>query len=454
MWRADAALECFLVLGAAHLEWGVGRRQGAAMVWQSRRRLAFADGESFLSVRVALHDLSDTLRESPSQTSPDDPGLTEGAALRVLVSERWMSLTDFPWHPQLADTPNADSYLRHALVDSGHSLAPGDRLTFDAPDWGERVSVAMWPEGLCQTLEEFAATLRLRFVGLLPLPLAVCAPPSREAAGPVAIAIVEPGWMRCYAAMNEVPACLRPLGERIPVDAEADIAAHCARLPLRWPGLQLPVRAVFLGTDLPFSFHERLVGVNAPSGEWPLLNQAEHAWPGLAGHGLDAAPALPAPTQRQWMVLGGLVGLLSLVVTLLVIVLVRAPADRSSRPVAEIAPVALQTVDPRRQAAVAGAVEMLNLPLDALMRQLVPPQDIRALPIDLEMGREASVRDGPAGVTMKLLVESPTAEEMSRYVAFLADRPQIARIQLLRHEVVEAEAARPYRYHLELRWKD
>jgi hypothetical protein len=87
------------------------------------------------------------------------------------------------------------------------------------------------------------------------------------------------------------------------------------------------------------------------------------------------------------------------------------------------------------------------MPVDSLLKSLQPPKDIRVAPIEIDftVSRTTDAFQPPAGSELKLVAEAASALDMTRYVNFLAERPTIAHVHLLRHEILASEPARPYR---------
>ena len=104
-----------------------------------------------------------------------------------------------------------------------------------------------------------------------------------------------------------------------------------------------------------------------------------------------------------------------------------------------------------------GAIAQLNTPVLRVLTQLLPPQDIRAglLAVELQVAKDDATF-GLAGVTLKLTAESPSDIDMTRYVAFLADRRTFVTAYLVNHELTQDAVAGPghYRYVVEVLWRE
>jgi hypothetical protein len=125
---------------------------------------------------------------------------------------------------------------------------------------------------------------------------------------------------------------------------------------------------------------------------------------------------------------------------------IRPPASRNAaRSADELA----------RIAAINAAVLSLNLPFAELLAALQPPPDIRVglLGVDL-LAQGPAAASWIAATSLKLNAEAASGAEMTRYVAFIADRRPFVAAYLVNHEVVAADPARPYRFTVEATWRE
>ena len=102
----------------------------------------------------------------------------------------------------------------------------------------------------------------------------------------------------------------------------------------------------------------------------------------------------------------------------------------------------------------------LNLPTEGMLKVAAPPRDLRVALLSIDMDG-TTVAAPPsdrvtraASLPFRVTAESPSAAEMAGYVAYLGDRPHVVTAYLLRHEVAENEPAKPYRFTVELAWRE
>ena len=102
--------------------------------------------------------------------------------------------------------------------------------------------------------------------------------------------------------------------------------------------------------------------------------------------------------------------------------------------------------------AVSEAVRQLNLPIIALLKEIQPPKDIRIALLGLDVSGKTN-GEGQGG-PLKITAEARTPQEMTTYVAFLADKPMFESVYLVKHELNAASAEKPYRFLLEAQWRN
>jgi hypothetical protein len=102
------------------------------------------------------------------------------------------------------------------------------------------------------------------------------------------------------------------------------------------------------------------------------------------------------------------------------------------------------------------AVRQLNMPISELIRSLQPPQDVRVAVLGFDVGGPHGGADseGAASGTLKISAEARTPQEMTTYVAFLADQHLFKSVYLIKHELNATSPEKPYRFLLEAQWQE
>lgn len=105
---------------------------------------------------------------------------------------------------------------------------------------------------------------------------------------------------------------------------------------------------------------------------------------------------------------------------------------------------------------VKAAVYQLNVPIFELIKALQPPKDIRVVLLGLDVGSHKGgneIAESEGGGLLKISAEAKTPQEMTTYVAFLAEQSLFRTVYLLKHEQNAASSEKPYRFMLEAQWQ-
>ena len=101
---------------------------------------------------------------------------------------------------------------------------------------------------------------------------------------------------------------------------------------------------------------------------------------------------------------------------------------------------------PEQVAAVNRAVAALNLPWDNLFGAVEAARPEKVALLNLE----------PDGVrrSLRLVAEARDSADMLAFVDRLAARPELATVNLVKHEIQEKDAQRPLRFQVDAQWKE
>lgn len=442
MWQARQPV-LWVVLGAQAVHAGLRGRAG----W---------DGATGVSAVVGGPDTASVIQALESLAL--QAGATPQA--QVLVSDHWLGSASVPWSDALLSPARALREAAEHLQAAGHELGAGDSIRLDdAPRGRPRLALA-YPAVLTDALGRWAAGLGVREMRVTSLGLHVAARVLGGAASPLpaVLAVLEP------AHAGQEPASLVRLDA-----AHRRVEQIVARRLAGRPSLAPVLARLGWATDA-----AACTVLDAPPGWLGWLAGSRPARAQTLDLPLVRQPAmLPAsPTYRLASSGGGVPALQALVLALLVcgtgwlggqahahwrqIENSRAAQqaqDTASRQVA--AP--LTRDQSARLAAVNQAVAHLNIPLAGVLQAIQPPRDIRVSLLGLEASAAATGEALPstaATPTLKVLAESPTAADMTRYVSYLTGRAPLTRAQLARHEVmVDGKAGSAYRFAVEVEWQ-
>ncbi|WP_398492804.1 hypothetical protein [Variovorax sp.] len=436
-----------------------------------------SDGEWPATVLAAL--------EALGRACQSEPALRHGTRLRVLVSDAWVPSASVPWNNAQYRAATALAAARDELREAGHEIVPGDLLRLDdAPLRQPRLAVC-YPASLVEQLDLLAAALKTRVDSITTLSALAWrgndAPGQAPAHSERVLAILEPGdamarqvilvrGQQASACIDEV--VIRPLQDSGRVagrELTASVMAVVQRLG--WNAMPSPALSeagtLFTVTDLiPI---DPLTGISGPLAWW---TQPQSKRDGVPAHALDAVARAARPSFFKLLLLAAVLVGLGLTGTALWRGEVRLRealemATAVRRAAVVPAPPSPSVEQIKRIAAINSVVSELNIPLPRLLRAMQPPKDIRVglLGLELVAGRERG--PGAAGIgdarvarpTLKVHAEAQESTDMTRYVAFLSEREPLDRAYLVRHEVpdnaVQPGGPRaPYRFTVEVTWKD
>lgn len=453
------ATTLYVALGARRAVGAVLAGTGSRARWlePGRFEVHWADAEQ------SAHAPLDRLLAMLQTIRPADAMPAVGQ-IRVVVADNWLALAGMPWSAGAVRSDEADA--RAHLAREGFEVEPVDTIRLEDGPYGQPRLAVAYPARLLLALRQVASRFSSRLTSVLPL--SVVAWEAAQASAPAeVVAVVDAGLMmflRARGAGRHIGAVSVQARRCSLQDEASDVRAIWQRLCLREPQLAAAgsvallnlaesgpatpdIGAPFVAVRLPASVNA--VGVS------PVLHLAVAA--GNEPRALDALPAAAPQTVWRWAALAMAV-LLAGAATL--------QAVRSNRAVEQLAArltVLTGSVRPAfrevgwsreelaRVQAVNAAIRQLNVPIAALVRALQPPADIRVAVLSME----TSDSSAPAGSSsVKIVAEARNGADMTRYVAYVAERTPFTDAYLIRHEIDETVAERPYRFTVEARWTD
>lgn len=464
MWRAETH---FLVLGAASVDYGVLRGH----LWpldtclsEPISGMTEPDQDTLAPWHAALDRLLARIMERAGNSAGS--AWRGRAALRVLVSERWFAAAVLPWSSALLSETAARAYVRDQLQAAGFEVEPNATLHTDDLGYGQPRLAVAYPRELIDALSAAAARLGCRLDAVLPLGVAAwwSVRGALVRAGGLLAVLENEGLMLLQGQAGQIRAVFEAASGDDPL---ASLRAAWQRLRVRDPavGEKGTLHVLDLAArDKPLSLDGKAMrALNLPGSDleralMPSLRLAggvrriRHALDAVEGGvrasvltwgAVAAAGFVAVMMAQQWYEAGSAVRKGEQALKERVAVQTPAPAAKPSRE--ELA----------HTHAVAAAVRALNLPVDDLLAAMIPPRDIRAavLGLTIEAGKPEQEREA-GGSTLKLNAEARTGIEMARYVAYLNERPAFSTAYLVRHEVAENQPARPYRFTVEVVWRE
>lgn len=451
----------FVVLGARCVEACVL----ANGQWQSGtlQSICIEPGQNRTAAIEALSQLHSTLANA--KNLPQEDLLLSGVReVRVLVADLWLAITDIPWSATLMQRDGV--FARSQFAAAGFEMDPADSVKIDDAPFGQPRLAVAYPDALLTALAGLAAGLHARLTSVLPFSVAAWAEVShRRRDKSTALALFDEG-LTLFAQGTD---CLTGVTMRAVNAAGGDAAAQALRE--QWQRMQW--------RDPQLASVEHLPVLNLSSSDIPLLEPAQTriALPSHAGSTapsprlqlaaclssrrlpLDAVLANPPMTPMRWAIAGialCLSGLLFIQMLQITRTLEarrhEAVADRMTEPTMQPSTIRSREEIARVQA-VNGAIRELNLPISALLQALQPPRDIRVAIWSVDV-QSPQASEGGQQASVKIVAESPTGADMTRYVAFVAESRPFTGAYLTHHAIEESLPARPYRFTLEAVWKE
>lgn len=455
----------FIVIGADRIECGLMTGRGSACDW--------VEG-SVAEVRFDPESGKESFVKVLGGLLPQLQGLRPVSQVRVVIADRWLALGSVPWNHSMGNHASAIGYGKAQLIGAGFEVGPEDTVRLDDMPFGAPRLVVAYPNQLLAELRQLSESLGAHLVSVLPLSVAAWQVVREEQKTcPAALAVLDNGAF--LFAIGDEGQCgvLRDVIIRTGMDdgseSEAFSRLHKAwqRLCLRDPRLnkieQLKVLSL-AEAKLPVSLEKPFARL-----EWPPLHAVAKwekavssslclaALSSSVSHALDALPAKPMLTRWRLLSFGILLLFVGFVVFQAVQMnsfkqVLESRVRTAKNVLPAPAPAAPWSNEERaRIQAVNAAIRELNLPISPILRALQPPQDIRVAVLSVETSALASSNKLS---NVKITAEAQTGAEMARYVAFVAERKPFTGAYLLRHEIDERSAERPYRFTVEIQWND
>lgn len=442
----------YLWLGERHVQLGKLQR-GPKPRWEV---LAAADVTWPLEGHASPSALHDALRVLETKAQENT---LPGQELRVVVADMWVGMATIPWSPVMAHRTSAQAFALDGFKAVGIDVDARDDIRIDDAPYGlARLAVA-YPAVLLTRIAQLADQLQLRCVAVRPVSVLVWDVLSDNGSLEATAIVSDERVTLALGARKQRWLRPRLLDVRVEPHTGLDQSVELIwqRWKLRHP-LAQNIQAVqvldarsgqeaFLPNALPF------VQAGEP---WYRLNNNPH-WLNRFSNTL-ALDAMAAPTSRRWWH-WALWGVAASVAAALVIqaanLALKAQAIRSQLAAQNTlrAPsqAPLWTQDELKKiASVNTAVRQLNIPFEAVLQALRPPRDIHVAVIAVETTSESVAR---MNNTIKITAEAPSSADMTRYVAFVAERKPFVRAYLMRHEIPDGERER-YRFMVEAQWMD
>lgn len=455
--KKNGAVAIGLTIGTNSIGWGIVSKDG----WVESGRM------DFVAARLTGHDFASMIGECLDQVPADfAQGFAVTRGLAVMIADRWLAHTVLPWSDSLLSTSAAEAYARGQLHGAGFADDPGQVVRIDAAPYGRPRLAIGYGSAMLSMLDAFARRLGVPLFSVMPMSVSAWQFASRCAAVPVqALGVVmdadvalvgndERGAAAGYLSSHH----LRPRNDS--ASGHADVAQLWDRLCLRqpqWAEVREPAM-------LHLGWHGDAAGPQSCAPFKPVTKSGDErisAGDVLAAQAGAFLHALDAVGKRAS---GGAAHVALLALTVLAVAVsgwiavqsahaaTQAQARYealSSGPVA--APEArLTREEVARIKGVNAAIRELNLPIEALLRSLQPPDKIQVAVLNVQTAAQSA--DGGSG--LKIVAQALSSADMARYVAYVAGRKPFTDAYLTGHQEIRDAGETQYRFTVETRWKD
>lgn len=460
MWPGDPLL--LVVIGSNRIDAGIWQRQA----WQAGSQCHVEIGQAggLTGLGPALAQLAAQIKAQRVEVTPVPKrrGAAARCPLRILLADGWYASAIVPWNPNDASGKALIAHARASLLGSGFDLRAEDTVRVaDAAYCQARWTVA-YQADMLHILDEFAVAAAVNLESVAPLSVAALHALRETLPEQALVALMEGREIALWYVRNSYPKRLLRLEtpSQTPQDA-VDLLWRRARLrDLRLASLDKVFVLDLSGqaTTSQFSAERHVIA------ELPALAANENvAAPlrvaSLVRDGvfdLDARQRFPRLSFRR-LAAASLALSVAVALCYQAVHLARVEAEEQQQLASRKAafsprpgPVWSKN-EQQRIVAVNTAIRQLNLPVAPLLQAIQPPKDIRVavLGVKFEPGR-----GGDEMPLLQLTAESRSGEEMARYAGFLASRPPLVDAYVTRHEVVDNDMLKPYRFVVTARWRE
>lgn len=453
----------YLMIGAQDVSFSIAAGQGRSRTWLKEWRIE----KERIKSETVLPSLSDLIAGLAAYRTQLALAGLKTKQIYVLVADVWLAVATIPWMSSSDKSGPTQATAREYFSALGFELEPSDCIQFDdAPYEQSRLAVA-YPTNLLTSLNQFATELGGSIASVLPTSIAI-----RQSVVAIgerksnATAVVDEGWFALFFGGNDTD--LSEVIARRTLDHGRDaLAAQWEALKLRHPYLEKDVvRVPMVDLSLRSAPQKTTSPVPTP---FDLIMQrsgdlSEEAADirifGRSPHFATRHP-LNAITNKANPLMGWVISAVALVVLFVLMsnfwkstqqLQDLTAQHHKTEAVSRNSPAAKTWTrdEVARVQAVNRAISDLNLPISRLLLALEPPRDISVAVLSF---------DAQSGSTdqrnvVKIIAESQTSADMTRYLAFVSDQKPYIDAVLGKHEVLESEPGQPLRFSMEARWHE
>jgi hypothetical protein len=470
--RYDGTL--FIVIGAQSVECGFKTGVGTRGSWLKTtfytiplKALPNNIDKSYQVITSALEELGLLLLQRSSDQKRSQLVIRR---LRIIVADQWLAAVTVPWSRSVKEAGSAESYARSQLVAAGFDIESSDVVRLDESGFGKPRIAMSYPGALVQTILSFGKKLDAANTSILPMSSVIWSGVKQQQRGELpALALLHDGSTLIMRSDGQAG---RRMQEVVVRNTASNLSLSLQSLREQWQRTRIRDQRVSPSQHLPILNLGRedisLTESDTDLVELRLPNYARHpvVSPSLqivalsedAPVPLDALPQTQSTSFFKNMLSVAAMGLAGVMVfqagqTQSQLQSIETRLDIKPAPVTQNNKVSLSREETARVSVINKAVRELNMPISALLRALNPPRDIKVAILSVETASAGQTSEAKQA-TVKIQAEARSDADMTRFVAYVAERQPFVGAYLTRHEVIESLPEKPYRFTVEATWLD
>ncbi len=463
----------FVVIGAQSIECGFKLGLGNRGDWLKTGfhkvplRISANSTAPYQSIENALEDVGVMLNQRRLEQKLG--GLIV-RRLQLIVADQWLAVTTVPWSPSVKDDASANSYARGQLIAAGFVLDPADTVRLDESAYGKPCLAVSYPSTLLQVVNLWREKIGAASVSILPMSTVMWHGVRQQRRGKM------PALGLMYDGLTLIMRTDEAAGRRVQ-EVQARSAGDGSSQALQslreqWQRTRIRDQRLSPMQRLPIlNVGRDELSLSGPDADLEQVRLSSHAKHPVIPPALQIAAlsqgqrfSLDAlPQAKPLSLIKAVLALSAMACAAIMVFQVWQTQSQlhtsesrlaiKSEPVPQAKPISLSREDTLRVPVINKAVRELNMPIAALLRALNPPRDIRVAILSVETTGTAEATDSKQA-KVKIQAEARSDADMTRFVAFVAERQPFVGAYLTRHEVMESLPEKPYRFTLEATWMD
>jgi hypothetical protein len=390
--------------------------------------------------------------------------------LHFIVADQWLAVTTVPWSRSINDAAGADAYARSQLISAGFAVDFADTVRLDESTYGTPRLAVSYPAVLMQIINSWGKKLGAVNISVLPMSMVMWNGVTRQQRGKMpALGLIHDGLTLIMRADAQASGRMQEVFAR---NTNTDPDQALLSLREQWQRTRIRDQRVKPTQRLPIlNIGQEEISLSQADADVEQIRLSSYAKHPV----IPPVLQLAALSQQERLSLDALpqaqsISLFKTVLSMAALAVagvlafqvwqtqaqlqgIESSLTNKPEPVQQNTKVSLTREELARVPVINKAVRELNMPISALLRALNPPRDIRVAILSVEAtGADQASENKQAKV--KIQAEARSDADMTRFVAYVAERQPFVGAYLTHHEVVESMPEKPYRFTLEAIWLD